>query len=206
MTGTNMKGVSAITKAASVTMKSVKLGAVAFAAAVSVDLVGCTATTIVSETPTVERLATPETPAVEPPTTATTDAGMGFDANPVCEGTPGIVPVSNDNEDQVYGYGVPVVKDQGPSEHARGEAILGGDNVPVAYPVVEGDTAYAIAQRFCIGYVPYLGWINSVRRNGVDELYAGDTINLDRNMITTVGDENGVVFDNDPSFHIPPQR
>lgn len=170
-------------------------------------LAGCTA---------VEDAATTQMPAVQTPSATSSPvadslvdseaAGVGMDANPECEGTPGLVPVSDDIEDRVFGYRVEVIKDQGPTEHASGEATLDSDGTPVAYTVAAGDTASAISERFCIGYVDYLGWINSVRRNGVDQLYAGDTLNLDRFRITAVGDENGVVYENDPGIHIPPQK
>ena len=52
----------------------------------------------------------------------------------------------------------------------------------------------------------YLSAINGVRRQGALQLWAGDTLNLDAHTILTVGDQNGVVYDNAPSSPIPPQR
>lgn len=75
----------------------------------------------------------------------------GFDANPTCPGTPGLVPVSSEREDRVSGYLVPVIKDQGSMPHATGEARVNDAGERVAYLVAEGDTAWAIADRFCIG-------------------------------------------------------
>jgi len=166
---------------------------------------GCTANPDPEAIETPTPAATQATPAPIVEESAPADDGLGVDTDPVCAGTPGLVPASDDVEDRLHGYVVPVIRDEGPTENARGDAILDDDDVPVAYTVAEGDTAFAIAQRFCIGYVPYLGWLNSVRRDGIDRLYVGDTINLDRHAITTTGDENGHVLDNDPGIHLPPQ-
>jgi hypothetical protein len=89
--------------------------------------------------------------------------------------------------------------------YATGEAIL-ADGVPVAYKVAPGDVFSLVAARLCIGE-QWLHWVNSVRRDS-DELFAGDTLNLDPHTITSVGDQNGVVYDNrlPDGFVIPPQR
>lgn len=127
---------------------------------------------------------------------------------PGCEGTgaSGIASAWNMDNDRVSGHIVRRTIDMGPLQHAAGEAVVDTDGVPVAYVVAEGDTPYAIAQRFCIGETTYLANLNSVRRNGVDQIYPGDTLNLNRFTITSVGDENGAVLQNDPRIHLPPQQ
>lgn len=115
----------------------------------------------------------------------------------------------------ISGYALPELRDTGPTEYAGGEAVLNDDGTPAAYVVAEGDTLYAISERFCVQFPPYLEWINSVRRNGgwswtnddgPFEIYPGDTLNLDAHTITSVGDEQGVVYSYQPDFYIPPQR
>lgn len=115
----------------------------------------------------------------------------------------------------VGGYGIIEMRDLGPAPHATGEATLNDDGTPAAYVVADGDTVFAIARRFCIDHTPYLEWINSARRSdswqwakgdGDFAIYPGDTLNLDPHMITSVGDERGVVYDHTPDFNIPPQR
>ncbi|MDN3309315.1 LysM domain-containing protein [Microbacterium oryzae] len=122
---------------------------------------------------------------------------------------------SNEVEDRVGNYfGLP--KDLGPVDGGTGDVILNAEGEPAAYVVAEGDTTYAIAERFCFGTAAYLEEINSIRRNGAwapmsDEdgtfvIFPGDTLNLDPYTIASVGDEQGVVYDHTPDFHIPPQR
>lgn len=42
------------------------------------------------------------------------------------------------------------VSDAGPSEYASGEPALNDEGEIVSYTLQEGDTPYAIAERFCI--------------------------------------------------------
>lgn len=170
-------------------------------------LVGCTdsAAVVASQIPSSE-------PSSEAPQEGALQLGTP-PANPGalpagCEGlgASGLAAVPNNVDDRVSGYVVADVRDAGATKHASGEAILDDAGMPVAYKVAEGDTSFAISERFCIGYVDYLGWINSVRRNGVDELFPGDILNLNRFTITSVGDENGVVYENEPTVHIPEQE
>lgn len=113
--------------------------------------------------------------------------------------------------------------DEGSIPYARGETALDDDGQPIAYVVASGDTPDGISERFCLGKAD-LALLNMVRRNTAYstwvngepaaaetlfdwiELYAGDTINLDPATITTVGHQNGVVFEHDPGIHLPPQR
>lgn len=60
-----------------------------------------------------------------------------------------------------------------------------------------------VGDRFGLG-TAYFYVINQVRRNGT-ELYVGDTLNLSAFTILSVGDENGVAYDNDPPSPIPEQ-
>lgn len=117
----------------------------------------------------------------------------------------------------VAGYAIPELRDLGPTEHASGRVVRDDDGRLAAYVVAAGDTLYAISDRFCVGSISYLGWINSVRRNGASsweankqegefEIYPGDTLNLDAHTVTSVGDEQGVVYEHRPDFYLPPQH
>lgn len=57
----------------------------------------------------------------------------------------------------------------------------------------------------CQGWA-YLTSINAVRRDFASIVYVGDTINLDPATITTVGDQDGIVYDHEdrlPNPHLP---
>ena len=189
-------------------MPTNRLGAAALFAVACLALAGCTDSPVESAPPETQSTVPIPSPSSTAATT-TSDHPVDLGVVPAgCEGlgASGLTPVSNDVDDRVFGYVVTETRDAGPTKHASGEAILDDAGVPVAYKVADGDTASAISDRFCIGYVDYLGWINSVRRNGVEDLYAGDTLNLDRFKITSIGDENGVVYENEVKVHIPPQK
>ncbi|WES63957.1 hypothetical protein P0L94_15995 [Microbacter sp. GSS18] len=117
------------------------------------------------------------------------------------------MPVDDESEvEQLGGVTLITPIDRGPMPHAAGDAILDAANVPVAYTVAQNDVISVIGARFCVGE-QWLFWVNYVRRDG-DALYAGDTLNLDAHTILSVGDQNGVVYDNalPEGFTIPPQR
>lgn len=106
------------------------------------------------------------------------------------------------------------MRDLGTMDGASGEVALNDDGSLASYVVAPGDTAYAIQQRFCMDGIMFEA-LNAVRRapgwlSGGDfpatALYAGDTLNLDPHTITSVGDENGEVYENTPTFAIPEQR
>ncbi len=95
--------------------------------------------------------------------------------------------------------------DCGPIQYATGTAELDAKGVPVAYVVAPGDIWEFIAKRFDVG-TAYLTSINAVRRDDVAAVYVGDTVNLDPATITSVGDQNGVVYHHDdrlPDPHVP---
>ncbi|MEN2742121.1 LysM peptidoglycan-binding domain-containing protein [Microbacterium sp. X-17] len=95
--------------------------------------------------------------------------------------------------------------DCGPIQYATGTTRLNDKGVPVAYVVAPGDIWEFIAKRFDLG-TAYLTAINAVRRENVTQVYVGDTINLDPATITSVGDQNGVVYhnlENLPDPHVP---
>lgn len=94
--------------------------------------------------------------------------------------------------------------DRGPVEHASGDAVLDDAGRPVAYLVAPDDVWTVVAERFCL-HVDYINALNQVRRNRASTLFAGDTLNLDPYAVTSVGSENGVVFENDPPVPMPPQ-
>lgn len=110
-----------------------------------------------------------------------------------------------DDPEAVVGWKQQIPVDSGTREHADGDVTLSDSGVPVAYVVAADDWPIAIGERFCMN-LAYLNVLNGVRRQGALELWAGDTINLDAHTILTVGDQDGVVYDNSPSSPIPPQR
>lgn len=200
---------TAVTTSPRRTGASRRLAAAASFGLVAVLLAGCTGSA--EPEPTDTSSASSSASADANATSTPTPSPEPSDVNDDAEGAVGtctfIEPRSNDHDDRVGGYVIRSIVDNGVIEHATGEAQFNEDGSPRSYTVAKGDTAYAIASRFCIDYVEYLGWINSVRRNGVENLYAGDTLNLDRFRITSIGDENGVVYENSPSVdHIPPQK
>lgn len=125
----------------------------------------------------------------------------------VCDGavTPMLVADSTEPE-QLGGVTLAVPIDRGPMPHASGTAVLDDGGVPVAYVVGDNDVLESIGARFCLG-ATWLHWVNYVRRDG-DALFVGDTLNLDAHTILSVGDQDGVVYDNPmpEGFIIPPQR
>ncbi|GAA3663430.1 hypothetical protein [Microbacterium marinilacus] len=199
------------------------------AAALVLTLAGCTAPVPV-ETP-----ATVETPMVDPsvqspspsPTASATQAadehaspestpsdGAVSYAN--CDGAPLPVPAESDEElaaGTVFGLRPFMLRDSGPRAGAQGEVTVDENGDPTSYLVVEGDDIQSVAQRFCLPAIEfdYLNLINAVRRERLGPLYPGDTLNLSPYTITTVGDQDGVVYDNDVSYlagdaPLPPQR
>ena len=95
--------------------------------------------------------------------------------------------------------------DCGPIQYATGTVKVDSKGVPVAYVVAPGDIWEFIAKRFDVG-TAYLTAINAVRREDVTAVYVGDTVNLDPATITTVGDQNGVVYNHEdrlPDPHEP---
>ncbi len=131
-----------------------------------------------------------------------------------CEGLPGLEPRSNESPEGIGGYWYSELRDLGPIDHATGAVTVGEDGQPAAYVAAEGDTMYGIARRFCIDYPGYLGQLNGIRRGDgsadlftlPQDLYPGDTINLDPYTIATVGDQQGLVFDRAIDYRIPEQR
>jgi hypothetical protein len=98
--------------------------------------------------------------------------------------------------------------DTGPRPFATGAATLDSNGVPVAYEVAANDNFDAIGARFCVGPI-WLYWVNAVRRDGDGQtLFVGDTLNLDAHTIYSVGDQNGIVYNNPlpADFAIPPQH
>jgi hypothetical protein len=129
------------------------------------------------------------------------------EAASVCARAAQPLPVADEQQvEQLGGATLAVPFDRGAMLHARGEAVVNSDGVPVAYRVAADDVMESIGARFCVGEV-WLRWVNAVRRDS-DALFAGDTLNLDAHTILSVGDQNGRVSDNPlPSgFTIPPQR
>ncbi len=114
--------------------------------------------------------------------------------------------VAAGDPEQLGGMTLLTPQDTGPMPYAHGAATLDGAGVPVAYTVAANDNVESISSRFCVDEI-WLHWVNAVRRNGT-ELYAGDVINLDAHTILSVGDQNGVVYQNalPAGFVIPPQR
>lgn len=95
--------------------------------------------------------------------------------------------------------------DLGSRANAAGESILDDEGHPVAYAVAPDDLWPDVADRFCL-HPDYINALNQVRRNGVFTLYVGDTLNLSPYTVTSVGSENGDVFDNPAPDPLPTQR
>lgn len=95
--------------------------------------------------------------------------------------------------------------DQGPREHATGEAVADDAGRPVAYVVAPDDVWTVVAERFCL-HVDYINALNQVRRNPAFTLHSGDTLNLSPYTVTSVGSENGRVYDNTPPDSMPDQE
>lgn len=117
-----------------------------------------------------------------------------------------------DGVDYLGGRPVPVIADSGARDGANGSVSTDAEGNPAAYVVAQGDTLGAIAERFCTD-TTYLTQVNLVRRqtpamSDVPEmpLFAGDTLNLSAYTVTSVGDQNGQVYDFNPDFQFPPQR
>jgi len=191
-------------------MKRHRLTALAAAVAATVMLAGCADT---------EPPAEPESPVESTAPASVEESGTADEATTeavvdVCAGTKGLEARSDSSQDRVAGYIQYEMVDRGPMPSANGEVIVDDEGDPAAYIVAEGDSPDAIAERLCTDPM-YLEMLNSIRRNsnyadessgmGAFTLFPGDTLNLNRFKIATVGDENGVVYDYTPRIHIPPQ-
>lgn len=179
------------------------------AAVLAVVLTGCVAAPNPLTTPTHQP---PQTPAAFQPTptlpapSPTQDVAAASDGS--CQNMPLQVPVQAEEIEQLGGMSLLQPIDQGPRPYANGTAVLNDRGIPVAYSVAENDNFDSIAARFCVGGI-WLFWVNFVRRDGDGQtLFVGDMLNLDAHTMTSVGDQNGIVYDNPlpPSFAIPPQR
>lgn len=190
------------------TSKNLKSTVAAFAIAV------LTLTACAGETETVESSA-PAQPVVsesvsESANSTDSEQEPTTEVSGSCAGIDGIESPSSEEEDRVGGYVQLEMRDTGTNNYANGETAFDEHGDPAWYIVAEGDTMQGIADRFCTE-AWYLEMLNSIRRNatfvgtGYTVLYPGDTINLNRFTIATVGDENGSVYDYSPDFHIPPQ-
>lgn len=98
-----------------------------------------------------------------------------------------------------------IPSDRGAREHANGEVVSDGAGRPVAYVVAPDDVWTVVAERLCL-HVDYINSLNQVRRNSAATLYAGDTLNLSPYTVTSVGSENGEVYDNPPPDPMPDQE
>ncbi len=109
--------------------------------------------------------------------------------------------------EQLGGLTILTPRDRGPMPHAKGTPVLNADGQPAAYVVASDDSIQMIATRFCLR-PDWIASLNAVRRNAGQELYLGDTLNLDAHTIYSVGTQNGEVHANSipEGFTIPPQR
>lgn len=98
-----------------------------------------------------------------------------------------------------------IPSDQGPRAHASGTAETDEAGRAVAYVVAPDDVWTIVAERFCL-HVDYVNALNHIRRNSAAELYVGDVLNLSPYTVTSVGSENGDVYDNAPPSSMPPQK
>lgn len=121
-----------------------------------------------------------------------------------------------DDPHRVGDYIIPRFTDSAPSAVASGTAVLDSDGAATAYIAASGDTIAGISERFCAKEYE-IALLNHVRRNTdysgtsfdsstLNLLFEGDVINLDPAAVTSVGEENGVIYDNRPGLHLPPQE
>lgn len=87
--------------------------------------------------------------------------------------------------------------DTGATVQANGTTETNADGLVIAYTAAAGDTLFGIAERFCASPT-YITIINEVRRGRTDDVYVGDTINLDPYAVYTVGTINGQVHNYEP--------
>lgn len=191
-------------------MKHYRLPALGAFAAAAIALTGCAGGFGATDPPASEPAVTTSSPTAEPTADATENTEATAEVD-VCAGTKGLEARSNSSQDRVDGYIQYEMVDRGPMPSANGEVTVDDEGNPETYIVAAGDSPDAIAERLCTDAM-YLEMLNSIRRNSNYseegtrfELYPGDTLNLNRFKIATVGDENGVVYDFTPRIHIPPQ-
>ncbi|MFJ4037107.1 LysM peptidoglycan-binding domain-containing protein [Microbacterium sp. NPDC090007] len=157
--------------------------------------------------PLVERVD-PRPSSTAPAAVATpgTSAPRVSDSGPCSEVSPSYPVLDATDPEQLGGRTLTIPHDRGLFDTATGEATVDASGVPVAYVAAPGDVFSTIAARFCLSE-DLLQILNHARRDN-NALYAGDTLNLDPHTIFTVGDQNGVVSDNEfPDwFTLPPQR
>jgi hypothetical protein len=135
-----------------------------------------------------------------------TGAALTADTSPCATAVPSLPVDDADEVEQLGGVTLAVPIDRGRMPHARGIATLDSRGTPVAYRVASDDNLESIGSRFCLAPA-WLQWVNVVRRDSED-LYEGDTLNLDAHTILSVGDQNGRVGHNPlpDGFVIPPQK
>lgn len=144
--------------------------------------------------------------------TASNSAGDST-AGRTAPGTPGCGPVQlyepwsseKPSQSSLGGQRLRIPSDQGPRAHASGTAETDAAGRAVAYVVAPDDVWTIVAERFCL-HVDYLNALNQIRRNSAADLYVGDVLNLSPYTVTSVGSENGDVYDNAPPSSMPPQK
>ena len=105
-----------------------------------------------------------------------------------------------DGGNSVGGSRIIAPVDGGAIEHATGTANY-VDGTLLSYTVASDDNLEHVATRFSLSYLLLMS-INAVRRD-TTELFIGDTVNLSAFHMFSIGDQNGVVFDNQPPFPYP---
>lgn len=161
-----------------------------------------------------------ETPAAEP--TETTPAETDAAACEQIAGQNNDAYGSYGDGDSLGGFPIVPLQDTGARPGAQGDAAADDEGVPASYTVAAGDNEDAIAERFCATR-DYLVLLNSIRRNTstvetdipwpqagsritMMDLYEGDTLNLNPYTISSVGDQNGQAYANNPDIPMPPQQ
>ncbi|MCU1479267.1 MAG: hypothetical protein JWQ19_53 [Subtercola sp.] len=142
----------------------------------------------------------PAKPSAGATATPTAPAAPSADARPPT--LPGPTPPSLAAAPQNIGAAVPseylgdlpvhLAVDLGSQPHATGTVTTDANGTPTSYTVAADDDSVAVSHRFALDQY-MLGYLNCVRRMD-DQYFIGDTLNLDAETITTVGDENGVSY------------
>ena len=171
------------------------------AAGVAVTLAGCTPAPIFDAVPPTR---SPSPFSLPSPSATVQDPAVAIDPGP-CDAVGSRFPADAGQVEQLSGWTLLTPIDLGPRPYANGTAEYDANSVPVAYTVSSHDTIESIGARFCLS-PQYLFLMNLVRRDD-SSLYVGDVLNLDAHSILSVGDQNGVVFDNPPPPPpLPPQH
>jgi hypothetical protein len=186
-----------------VDMRNVSISVVGFGAILTALLSGCTSSPSSSAEPFSEPTAAPAA-VIEPVPAFESSRPLTQED---CVDNANQRPAAAEEVEQLRGWTLLDPYDRRANPGANGEVVTAEDGSPIAYIVAAGDDLQWIATRFCLR-PDWLADINSVRRDATQDLYVGDTLNLDAHTIFTVGDQNGRALSRavPEGWILPPQR